>query len=101
MRITLAIVFVVMALCGYSEARNVIGWMSKKAAPERLKLGSFSISAGAGFSFPAGDITNVLNGGVEPDLSLSWNNFLINDFSLVLSGSYCVYTGKVDTANLF
>lgn len=101
MKNILAITFIIMLSSSCNSAGNTIGGILKKSYTEKLQLGCFSVSAGAGLSLPSGDIANVLNGGTDLRIALSYNNILFDDLSLVLTGGYCVYTGQIDNTNLF
>jgi len=65
-----------------------------------IEFGNFGIAVKGVCSVPVGDIQNVFNAAVGPEVSLIYRNFLTRGFHLQLSGNYMAYTGKADQTDI-
>ncbi|OGF51274.1 MAG: hypothetical protein A2044_04105 [Candidatus Firestonebacteria bacterium GWA2_43_8] len=89
---------------GVLVAQNNVftGSVRKSASQDNaVPMGQFGVTVAGVYSLPSGDIANVYNGAIGPELTLTYRNFLLNGLHLQLAGDYLSYTGKVDPANIF
>lgn len=96
----ITVVLCVSSLC-YADSKVVGGYSKGKPRLSDFKFGSFGVSLRGLYSIPTGDIVNVLNGSIGPEILGTYRKFLIDDLDLELSGSLNTYTGKFDSTNTF
>ena len=101
-KVFLAIIMVLSLFSlSYADNKVVGSYVKGKGKTLDFKFGTFGISARGFYSIPSGDIANVLNGSLGPELLVTYRKFLIDDLDLQVSGTLNTYTGKFDSTNTF
>jgi hypothetical protein len=93
----IVVCILVIPLLAFSESLMPVSYSSQKS--KKLEFGFLGVSARGIYNMPIADVLNVLNGGLGPEVAITYRSFLFKNFHLVAIGDYTTYTGKVNSDN--